>query len=76
MIILIIITIRLLLFKKIKVEGPRKTKVSSLLTLNIFYTFSNVSFVDFEQANVCWALEAVFLALEWLRYQLFITNFF
>ena len=24
-----------------------------LLTLNIFYTFFNVSFVDFEQVNVC-----------------------
>ena len=29
-------------------------KVSFLLTLNIFYTFSSVSIVCFEQVNVCW----------------------
>ena len=27
-----------------------------LLTLNIFYNFSTVSFVDFEQVNVSWGV--------------------
>ena len=27
-----------------------------ILTLNIFHTFSSVSIVDFEQANVSWLL--------------------
>ena len=28
--------------------------MSLSLTLDIFYTFFSVSFVDFEQVNVCW----------------------
>ena len=45
-----------------------------LLTLNIFYTFSSVSVVDFEQENVWWVdlifyIRSFFIVNAWERRQ-------
>ena len=43
------------LFKiKIEMFKVKKKDTRATLTLNIFHIFFSVSFVDFEQVNVCW----------------------
>ena len=37
----------------------KNTRRTSLIKLNIFYTFFSVSIVDFEQVNLSWVVNSV-----------------